>query len=197
MDWHSRFLQQAAWTKDLRAYLFERAGIKKARRVLEVGCGTGAILSDFSTPAKVNGLDLEQARLVEARRHVPSVELARGNALSLPYASAIFDITFCHFLLLWIPQPVSALREMKRVTRAGGAVLALAEPDYISRIDKPAALAPLGRWQTEVLSVRVQTPGWANAWRTCSGRRALPPSKQDRWAWISILIIGCWERRLF
>ena len=159
MDWHSRFLQQAGWTKNLRAYLFEHAGLKEARRVLEVGCGTGAILSNLSTPATVHGLDIEHARLEEARRHVPSVELACGDALSLPYAAGIFDITFCHFLLLWVRQPVLALSEMKRVTRPGGAVLALAEPDYTSRIDKPDALAPLGRWQTESLKHQGADPG--------------------------------------
>jgi ubiquinone/menaquinone biosynthesis C-methylase UbiE len=45
MNWHNRFLQQAGWTRDLRTYLFAQAGIERARRVLEVGCGTGAVLA--------------------------------------------------------------------------------------------------------------------------------------------------------
>ncbi len=147
MDWHSRFLQQAAWTRDLRLYLFERAGLAHARRILEVGCGTGAILSAMVTPGTIHGLDLDPVRLLEARRYAPGVSLVCGNALHLPYPPGIFDITFCHFLLLWVSDPLSALLEMKRVTRSGGAVLALAEPDYTSRIDKPADLAPLGVWQ--------------------------------------------------
>jgi hypothetical protein len=40
---------------------------------------------------------------------------------------------------------------MKRVTRPGGAVLALAEPDYEHRVDKPEALTSLGRWQAQAL----------------------------------------------
>jgi hypothetical protein len=40
---------------------------------------------------------------------------------------------------------------MRRVTRPGGYVLALAEPDYSARVDEPAELAGLGRWQTEAL----------------------------------------------
>ena len=177
MDWHSRFLQQAAWTRDLRIYLFERAGLTRARRVLEVGCGTGAILSDLApcpvrepgllrknrdyhaTPAAIHGLDLEPARLAEARRHIPAAALVCGNALGLPYPSRVFDITFCHFLLLWVRDPLRALLEMKRVTRPGGAVLALAEPDYDSRVDKPDALAPLGRWQAESLRRQGADPG--------------------------------------
>jgi SAM-dependent methyltransferase len=159
MNWHSRFLQQAVWTRDLRVYLFELAGLTRAQRVLEVGCGTGAILSDLATPAAIHGLDLESVRLIEARRHAPTAVLTCGNALGLPYPSRIFDITFCHFLLLWVRDPLLALLEMKRVTRSGGAVLALAEPDYDSRVDKPEALAPLGRWQTESLRRQGADPG--------------------------------------
>ena len=151
MNWHARFVQQAAWTRDLRSYLFEHAGMEQAQRVLEVGCGTGAILSQLVTRAAVHGLDLEPGRLVEAGAHAPGSALVCGNALRLPYPPAIFDITFCHFLLLWVHDPLQALREMARVTRAGGHVIALAEPDYETRLDKPDELAPLGRWQTESL----------------------------------------------
>jgi SAM-dependent methyltransferase len=177
MDWHSRFMQQAAWTHDLRVHLFERAGLNQARRVLEVGCGTGAILSnifpspkntlellpqnrDFPTPfASLHGLDLESSRLVSARLLVPAAALVCGDALKLPYPLKEFDITFCHFLLLWVAEPLLALQEMKRVTRPGGSVLALAEPDYESRQDKPAAFAPLGRWQVESLRQQGADPG--------------------------------------
>jgi SAM-dependent methyltransferase len=151
MNWHARFLQQAAWTRGLRSYLFERAGLAQARRVLEVGCGTGAILSDLPTRSSLHGLDLEAGRLAEAHVHAPAAALTCGDALSLPYPAGIFDITFCHFLLLWVSDPLRVLLEMKRVTRPGGSILALAEPDYSHRRDKPDELAPLGRWQAESL----------------------------------------------
>jgi SAM-dependent methyltransferase len=159
MDWHSRFLQQAGWTRDLRHYLFEQAGLDQAHSVLEVGCGTGAILSDLVTTAAIHGLDLDSTRLAEAHTHAPCAALVCGNALALPYPHAVFDITFCHFFLLWVRDPLQALHEMKRVTRHGGAVLALAEPDYNSRVDKPAALVPLGRLQTESLRQQGADPG--------------------------------------
>ena len=159
MDWHKRFVQQATWTKDLRSYLFSRSEMGKARRVLEVGCGTGAILSDLDTPAAINGLDLRPASLLEARRNAPLVHLTCGDALALPYESGVFDITFCHFLLLWVGDPLQALREMKRLTRPGGSLLALAEPDYTSRVDRPDELADLGRWQAESLQRQGANPG--------------------------------------
>ena len=68
-------------------------------------------------------------------------------------------MTFCHYLLLWVKQPSLALMEMKRVTRPGGAVLALAEPDYTARVDKPDTLVPLGRWQAESLERQGADPG--------------------------------------
>lgn len=151
VNWHTRFLQQARWTRDLRQYLFAKAGLTNAQRVLEVGCGTGAILADLTFSSPLHGLDFDRARLAEARVHAPRALLVCADAHALPYPDLIFDITFCHFLLLWVRDPLTCLREMARVTRPGGFVLALAEPDYTSRVDEPAALIPLGRWQTEAL----------------------------------------------
>jgi len=160
MDWHARFVQQAGWTRALREYLFRRAGLETAGRVLEVGCGTGAILMDFGKHGpSVHGLDLEPGRLAEARRHAPAANLTCGDARALPYPSGTFDITFCHFLLLWVRDPLAALLEMKRVSRPGGAVLALAEPDYTARQDEPEELVPLGCWQTEALRAQGADPG--------------------------------------
>ncbi|GAB4504555.1 MAG: hypothetical protein Fur0043_15490 [Anaerolineales bacterium] len=151
MNWHSRYLQQAGWTRALRCYLFDQVNLEHARRVLEVGCGTGAILADLPPLPALHGLDLRPASLIAARIHAPAASLTCGDALRLPYPPEIFDITFGHFLLLWVADPLQALIEMKRVTRRGGHILALAEPDYSARIDQPPELIPLGRWQTEAL----------------------------------------------
>lgn len=148
MNWHTRYVQQAAWTRDLRNYLFEQAGLAGSRRVLEVGCGTGAVLSELNTPASLHGLDLNPAALAECRIHAPAVSLTRGNGQNLPYPDQSFDVVYCHFLLLWVKNPLQILREMARVGRA---VIALAEPDYSQRVDKPDALKPLGEWQAESL----------------------------------------------
>ena len=160
MDWHTRYTQQATWTRDLRAYLFEKAGLNQARRVLEVGCGTGAILRELVTPALLHGLDLNPAVLAECRIHAPKASLVHGNTLSLPYLDATFEIVYCHFLLLWVRNPLQALVEMKRVTKSGGYIIAFAEPDYSNRIDKPDELVQLGKWQTESLERQGADPGF-------------------------------------
>jgi ubiquinone/menaquinone biosynthesis C-methylase UbiE len=160
MNWHTRFLQQANWTRDLRAYLFEKAGLTCSERVLEVGCGTGAILADITTHASLHGLDLDPAALAECRINAQGVDLTTGNVLSLPYQDAAFDITYCHFLLLWVKDPIQALREMKRVTKSNGSILAFAEPDYTNRIDKPEELAVRGKWQLEALKRQGADPSF-------------------------------------
>ena len=98
-SWHKRYLQQANWTKELRKYIFEKVGLNKASRALEVGCGTGAILSQIDFP--VHGLDIHLASLKEAKIHTQCKSLLTcADAFSLPYADSSFDILFCHFLLL-------------------------------------------------------------------------------------------------
>jgi SAM-dependent methyltransferase len=157
MNWHARYSQQANWTRELREYFFEETGLRTASRVLEIGCGTGAILSEIKTKA-LHGLDIQPAPLIEAKFNAPNALLARGDALSLPYSNNAFDITLCHYLLLWVKNPLNALVEMKRVTRQNGHVLALAEPDYSARVDKPVELVGLGRWQTEALQQQGADP---------------------------------------
>ncbi len=151
MNWHSRYSQQAGWTRELRGYLFAKAGLDKAQHVLEVGCGTGAILAEVHSPASLHGLDLGPAALIQCKLHAPAASLTRGDALALPYSDGSFDIVFCHFLLLWVSNPLQAVSEMKRVTCRGGSILALAEPDYSAGVNKPDELAMLGQWQAESL----------------------------------------------
>lgn len=162
MDIHVRFVQQAAWTKPLRDYLFARVGLSTAKRVLEVGCGTGALLAelpaDLRAPLNVHGLDISTEMLTMAMRNTPSASLTQGDALLLPFLDSSFDLALCHFLLLWVSNPQTALREMERVVRPGGAVLVLAEPDYGARIDHPDELNSLGIWQSASLTAQGADP---------------------------------------
>lgn len=159
VDWHKRYLRQATWTRELRGYLLQQAGISRARRVLEVGCGTGAILEDFElsgnadavTDPAVHGLDISSQALTQCRVHAPRALLTRADAQALPYLSQAFEITFCHFLLLWVKDAPGVVREMSRVTKRGGHVIAFAEPAYHKRTDLPAGLARLGELQQRSL----------------------------------------------
>lgn len=160
MNWHTRYTQQAAWTRDLRAYIFNKINLDNSTHLLEVGCGTGAVLSELPPHISHHGLDLDPAALAQCRLHAPAASLTCGDALSLPFPNESFDLVYCHFLLLWVADPLQALFEMKRVTRPGGHVIAFAEPDYSNRVDKPIELAPLGKWQADSLRKQGADPGF-------------------------------------
>jgi SAM-dependent methyltransferase len=153
VDWHARYTQQAGWTFQTREYLYAKTKLSEAGNVLEVGCGTGALLTGFpsNTRAAIFGLDINPDNARQAQKNAHPAGIICGDGHYLPHADGCFDIVLCHFLLLWVEYPVAVLREMKRVTRSGGAVMALAEPDYSGRIDYPPSLEPLGRWQAESL----------------------------------------------
>lgn len=160
MDWHTRYLQQARWTEQLRTYLFQKTGLAAANRILDLGCGTGALLTELpvKSTAAVFGLDLSLPTVKQAAFHAPEALLTCADGAALPYANFTFDVVFCHFVLLWTSNPLKVITEMRRVTRPGGWVLALAEPDYGGRIDYPVELAALGRWQTQSLQQQGADP---------------------------------------
>ena len=166
MDRHRRYTQQARWTRALRSYVFEKARLPMASRVLEVGCGTGAVVGEIDpSPTSPNadrqrrvpavfGIDHDFGALVQCRRNAPGVISAIADAAQLPFCSQSFDIVFCHFLLLWIRDPLAVLFEMKRVSCRPGSILALAEPDYSARLDEPPELVHAGAMQTSSLKLR-------------------------------------------
>jgi len=152
-DWHLRYIQQAHWTKDVRQYLYGRASLKSSHRILDVGCGTGVLETELQVicQAKILGLDIDRNHLDMATRNTRETIFIQGDAHELPFLSDTFDLALCHFVLLWVADPLQVVREMKRVVIPGGTVLALAEPDYGGRIDYPLELTALGEHQRQSL----------------------------------------------
>jgi len=157
---HQRYLQQAGWTAAIRRQAFQRFGLDEAAHILEVGSGTGAITSELrsSSPGAVIGLDRDQHANEYARRSDPGAACITGLGERLPFPDFSFDLVCCHFLLLWVADPLSILTEMLRVTRPGGGVLCLAEPDYGGRIEYPESLSALGALQEQSLRARGADP---------------------------------------
>ncbi len=150
-EWDRQFTRQAGWTRATRTSLYRRANLLRAGRVLDVGSGTGAVTEELAawSRGQVVGVDLDPAMVAYAQARAGRAEYRLGDAHDLPFRDGWFDVTTCHFLLLWCRDPAGAAREMVRVTRPGGAVLVCAEPDYGGRIDHPDL--PVGRWQREAL----------------------------------------------
>lgn len=151
--WHAWFTQQASWTQSTRHWLYREARLTQASDVLEVGCGTGVIAEemDRTTPARVVGLDIDPAMLAFTARQESRVTYVQGDAHALPFSDDSFDAVVCHYLLLWLTDPMQGVREMARVVKLNGRVLACAEPDYGGRIDHPPELVAPGQRQTEAL----------------------------------------------
>ena len=148
--WHARYQQQAKWTIATRRYLFEKIGIHPYERILEIGCGSGAFLETLASDGfrHLSGVDKVLTPLITTQ--IPFMPIC-ANGMALPFASASFTHTLCHFYLMWTASPHIALEEMCRVTQPGGWVLALAEPDYGGRISSPPVLECLAELQTQSL----------------------------------------------
>jgi len=151
-DWHLRYQQQAEWTKQQRHHIFDKIAINNAKKILDIGCGTGALEQELlgSTSAAIFPLDISLATLRYANKII-SANWTCADACHLPLPDDTMDICLCHYLLLWLKDPLAALIEMKRITIPGGKILILAEPDYSHRIDHPAELEEMGRLQRESL----------------------------------------------
>jgi ubiquinone/menaquinone biosynthesis C-methylase UbiE len=106
---------------DLEVELVERYAAGK--QALEVGCGTGLILDRVARFASAaHGIDLSGGMLAKAAARGLSV--AQGSATELPVATASVDVAYSFKVLAHIPDIAGALREMARVVRPGGWVLA-------------------------------------------------------------------------
>lgn len=106
---------------DLEVELVERYA--RGKDVLEVGCGTGLILSRTSQFARhAVGIDLSGGMLAKAAER--GLRVAQASATELPIATASVDVAYSFKVLAHIPDIAGALREMARVVRPGGWVLA-------------------------------------------------------------------------
>jgi SAM-dependent methyltransferase len=101
------------------------------KRVLEIGLGQGADAEQIiRRGARWNGIDLtaESVRRVQTRfklRKLPYERIEQGSAVALPFADASFDIVFSHGVLHHIPDIAVAQREIHRVLKPGGELIAM------------------------------------------------------------------------
>lgn len=95
----------------------------KPRRLLDAGCGTGFNLQDLSSFGETHGVDLSPLAVNATR--LRGGRVTRGNLLTLPYASASFDVVTSFDVLYhaWIADDGQATRELARVLKPGGLIL--------------------------------------------------------------------------
>ena len=98
-------------------------------RLLDVGCGTGHHLARYRQQGfEVVGVDGSEEMLAHARAANPGVPLHCADLENLPFSDAGFDVVLAIEVLRYLPEPAVALREMARVLRPGGVIVATAAP---------------------------------------------------------------------
>ncbi len=117
------------WSRVLAEKFLDFVGIGDGARVLDVGCGTGALafsLAARTLRSEIVGVDPTAPFIDSARAHAadPRLKFDVGDALTLPYPPASFDACLSLLVMMFIRDAATALREMRRVTRAGGTVAA-------------------------------------------------------------------------
>src|SRR2546422_5196539 len=111
----------------LAPQLADLAGVEAGQRVLDVGCGPGALTSELVErvgASAVSAVDPSEQFVAAARERHPGVDVQRAPAEELPFAEGEFDAALAQLVVHFMADPVRGLAEMARVTRADGVVAA-------------------------------------------------------------------------
>jgi SAM-dependent methyltransferase len=126
------------WNADHLELCARRLGLEQVGSVLDVGSGVGhwgrLLASVLPEGATVTGIDQEPGWVEEAGRRASAAGLGerfsylQARAEELPFEDASFDLVTCQTVLIHVTEPLHVIREMARVVRPGGLVLA-SEPN--------------------------------------------------------------------
>ncbi len=122
---YDRFMGR--WSGPLAQRFVELAGVVEGHRVVDVGCGPGALtaeLVDRLGPDAVAAVDPSEPFVVAATERFPGVDVRRAGAEALPFPDDSFDAALAQLVVHFMSDPVAGLAEMARVTRPGGTVAA-------------------------------------------------------------------------
>jgi SAM-dependent methyltransferase len=103
------------------------AGVEAGRRVLDVGCGPGALTAELVArlgPDAVSAVDPSEPFVSAARERHPGVDVQQASAEQLPFGDREYDAVLAQLVVHFMTDPVAGLREMARVAREGGVVAA-------------------------------------------------------------------------
>lgn len=115
------------WSRQLAPQLAELAGVRTGFRVLDVGCGPGALTTELASrlgPAAVAAVDPSASFVAAARARNPEVDVRQAAAERLPFPDGMFDAALAQLVVHFMVDPVAGLADMARVTRPGGVVAA-------------------------------------------------------------------------
>ena len=111
----------------LAALFADFAGLEDGRRVLDVGCGPGALTELLVTrfgPERIAAVDPSEPFVRAARERLPGVDIRQASAEELPFADGEFDAALAQLVVHFMSDPQAGVRELARVSRPGGVVAA-------------------------------------------------------------------------
>ena len=111
----------------LSPQLANLARVAPGKRVLDVGCGPGALTAELVQrvgAANVAAADPSEPFVTAARARHPGVDVRLAPAEHLPFGDDDFDASLAQLVVHFMDDPVAGLTEMRRVTRPGGVVAA-------------------------------------------------------------------------
>jgi SAM-dependent methyltransferase len=100
----------------------ERLGLPGQARILDAGCGSGRNMVELAHHGVVSGIELSHTS-VELARERDVGEVVEGSVMDTPFDDSSFDLTVVLDVIEHLEDDVAALRELRRVTRPGGALL--------------------------------------------------------------------------
>jgi SAM-dependent methyltransferase len=124
-DAYDRFMGR--YSTLLAPQLADLAGIGAGQRVLDVGCGPGALTGELVRrlgPDSVASVDPSESFVTAALERHPGVDVRRAAAEQLPFEDSAFDAAIAQLVVHFMADPVAGLGEMRRVTRPGGVIAA-------------------------------------------------------------------------
>jgi SAM-dependent methyltransferase len=102
----------------------DAAGVGAGMRVLDVGCGTGALAVGRVGEDNVAAIDPTPQFAVACHARIPGADIREGVAESLPWDDDTFDAAMCSLVVAWMSDADQGIGEMARVTKPGGTVAA-------------------------------------------------------------------------
>src|SRR5205807_9680276 len=129
---YRRYLESKPWLNELYTSFLN---INPGQKVVDIGCGPGDFTRQLARlsnqKATILGIDSNEKSIRAATTDTKKARLSQcvsykvGDVYKIPLEDSYADLTCCRTLLMHLPEPLKAVREMARVTKTGGLVVAL------------------------------------------------------------------------